>query len=206
MPNDSTTLGYLTPLSVVPVNDRSLEDIFSEVVVGITGLPQDLVRPRYQPKPGNQPDFEVDWCAMGVAVDEHDVFDYQRHLPYPDDPEVPVDLRNGVNIVERDEYFTVLCSFYGAHNQQYMARWRDGLGLSQNRYALLGHGIKLVAVGRNPVNVPALLKNTWVRRIDLACQFSRRVTVTYGVRSVASAGVTLNTDVPPTQTVINVNQ
>lgn len=205
MPNDSTTAGFLTPISVVPVNDRALEDIFGEVLVGITGLPSDLVRPRFQPSPPNQPDFETNWVAFGVAVNEHDVFDYQQHVPYAGDTEPP-ELRNGVNIVERDEGLDVLCSFYGPNNQQFMSRWREGLGLSQNRYGLLQYDIKLVAVGRNPVNVPALLKNTWVRRIDLSCQFTRRVRVTYGVRSVASAEVTLNTDVPPTSTVINVNQ
>lgn len=196
MPNDSTTTGFLTPVSVVPINDRALEDIFTEVIRGITGLPENMVRPRIQPSPPNQPDFEENWVAFGVTVTDQDVFHYERTLGT---------LEGGVTVVERDEYLDVLCSFYGANNNQYMSRWREGLSIEQNRYVLGDYGIKLVAISKNPVNVPALLKGTWARRVDFSCQFSRRVSVTYGVRAIQSATAELNTEELPPQPII-VNQ
>lgn len=195
MANDSTTLGFLTPISVVPINDRSLEDIFTEAIRGITGLPEEFVRPRYQPQPPNQPDFETNWVAFGVNITEQDVFHYDKQVEFEGDSAM---------VVERDEYLDVLCSFYGANNNQFMSRWREGLAIDQNRYSLEELGIKLVAIGKNPVNVPALLKGTWARRVDLACQFSRRVSVTYGVRNIESATVDLYTEeLPPQHIIVN---
>ena len=198
MANDSTTLGFLTPISVLPINDRPLEDIFSVVLAGITGLPPNMVRPRFQPTVPNQPGYEENWVAFGVTVTEQDVYPYHRHVSSLESPQ-------GATIVERDEYMDVLCSFYGSNNHEYMARWREGLAIEQNRYTMGDLGIKLVAVGKNPVSVPALFKNTWTRRVDLSCQFSRRVSVTYGIRSIASAAVELHTEELPVQTII-VNQ
>lgn len=198
MANDSTTLGFMRPTSVLPVNDRALEDIFAETVAGITGLDRNLVRPRWQPETPNQPDFEEDWCALGVNITEQDVFPYQRHIG-------SLLADEGETVVERDEFFDVLCSFYGANSNQFMSVWREGLALDQNRWALREYGIKILAVGKNPVQVPALLKNHWTRRIDLNCQFSRRVKVTYNVRSIQSAEVTLHTEELPPQTII-INQ
>jgi len=198
MANDSTTLGFLTPVSVLPINDRPLEDIFAQVITGITGLAANMVRPRYQPTVPNQPEFDVDWVAFGVSITEQDVYPYHRQVATLERPD-------GDTIVERDEYMEVLCSFYGANNHQYMGRWRDGLAIEQNRYTMGALGIKLVAVGKNPVNVPALFKNTWTRRVDLTCQFSRRVSVTYGVRTIQSATVELYTEELPPQSII-VNQ
>lgn len=196
MANDSTTAGFLTPISVLPLNDRPLEDIFTAVLVGITGLPVDMVRPRIQPTVPNQPEQDENWVAFGVNITDHDVFPYQRQVST---------LEGGNMIVERDEYLDVLCSFYGADNNQYMSRWREGLALEQNRYSLGELGIKLVAVGKNPVPVPALFKDRWTRRVDLSCQFSRRVQVTYGVRTIQSAEIGLHTEVLPVQQII-VNQ
>lgn len=182
---------YLMPLSVLPVNDRELEDIFRDAVMGITGLPSEMVRPRWQQTVPNQPEFEVNWVAVGVDILEQDTFAYERHVPSLE--------AGGANVVERDEQLRVLCSFYGANNFRFMSQWREGLAIEQNRFALEEHGIKLVAIDSRPVNVPALFKNTWVRRIDLGCQFSRRVEVTYGVRTVRSVGVDLHTEELPVQ-------
>lgn len=187
---------FLTPVSVLPLNDRPLEDIFTEAIMGITGLPEGMVRPRYQPSPPNQPDFEANWVAFGVNITEQDVFHYDKQVEFEGDSAM---------VVERDEYMDVLCSFYGADNNQFMSRWRDGLAIEQNRWSLGELGIQLVAIGKQPVNVPALLKGTWARRVDLSCQFSRRVSVTYAVRSIESAEVGIFTDegLPPQHIIVN---
>lgn len=194
MPNDSSTGGFLTPAND-PINDRPLEDIFHETIVGITGLPPEMVRPRFQPVVPNQPGFEENWCAFAVNPIDQDTFAHEKHLPSLE--------TNGVNEVSRDEMMEVFASFYGASGRLYMTRWLNGLALSQNRYQLLSYGIKLVGFGK-PVSVPALLKDKWTRRVDLTAQFSRRLIQTYAVRSIASAEVIIDNEL--TITTINVNQ
>lgn len=196
MANDSTTLGYLTPVSPPQINDRALEDAFGDAIAGITGLGRDdYVRPRIQPEPPNFPNQETDWCAFAVTPYEHDTFAYMRQLPALEG--------GGGQQVERDEYLDVLISFYGANSNAYMARWREGLMVDQNRYALADLGIRLVGLGK-PQAVPSLLKNRYVRRIDLSAQFTRRMTTAFAVRYLQSANGVLHTEeLPPVPIIVN---
>lgn len=186
MPNDSTTVGYLTPIDAIPpVDDRPLEDIFGDAISGITGLARNDVRPRVQPQPPNLPDQEHNWCAFSVNLTDQDTFAYQRHLPVLE--------AGGANQVERDVFMDVLCSFYGANSNQIMGRWREGLSIDQNRDVLGSYQIKLIGLGK-PVMVPSLIKDRYARRVDLVTQFVRRVTVTYGIRHLLSANGELRTE------------
>lgn len=197
MATDSTTQGYLQPISVLPVNDRALEDIFGEAIAGITGLNRNDVRPREQPQPPNLPDQEKDWCAFGVTPIEQDTFAYVRQLPALES--------NGEGQVERDEILDVFISFYGANSHQFMSHCREGLSVQQNREFLWLQGIKLVGIGR-PIKVPSLLKDRYVRRIDLSVQFTRRVVIRYAVRNISIAIGDLHTDtgkIPPIPIIVN---
>lgn len=196
MATDSTTAGYLAPVSVLPVNDRLLEDIFGDAIAGITGLDRNNVRPRLQPAPPNLPDQELNWCAFGVSITAQDTFAYVRQIGT---------LEGGAGQVERDELLDVFISFYGAQSSQLMGRWREGLSIPQNREALWLQGIKLQGLG-NPLQVPSLLKDRYVRRMDLTAQFARRVIVSYTVRTIISANGELLTDtgkIPPVPITVN---
>ena len=67
MPNDSSTGGYLSPVSSRPVEDDAFEDFIGNVVAGITGLARAMVRPRWQPKPPH-PAITINWCAIGITT------------------------------------------------------------------------------------------------------------------------------------------
>ena len=175
MATNSSTLGYLAPTAAAAY-DNTLEDILQAAVVGITGLAPELVRPRWQPEPPQQPDFSVDWCAFGITDTEVDTFAYDRHDPVGD----------GTNKVERDEIITVLHSFYGPNAHAYCERLRDGFEVSQNRDVLRSYNITLVEVGRAQ-QLPALLKEKWVKRIDTSIQYRRRTSRTYAVLTITSA-------------------
>lgn len=58
MPQDTTTPGYLPP-STSPAYDAALDQMFHDLVMGITGLTGDLVRPRWQAEPPQQPEHSV---------------------------------------------------------------------------------------------------------------------------------------------------
>jgi len=168
---------YLAPDSTpIPPYDGSLDDIFHDLIQGVTGIDPTLIRPRWQPSPPNQPDFDANWVAFGITSQEVDTFAWVGHNPAGNSG-------LGTNELERDERVTVLHSFYGPSGSALMARYRDGLQIDQNREALATFGVKLVEVQPSP-NVPALLKEKWVRRIDLPVVFIRRVKRSYSVPSL----------------------
>lgn len=181
----SATGGYLPPLTPVDY-DNALDDIFHGCIQGITAIAPTLVRPRWQPEPPNQPDFTVNWVAFGVMTLDADRFAYARH-----DPAGAAGL--GTTDIERDERIKLLLSFYGPQASGYQARFAMGLQLSQNRDALSAAGIKLVEV-QEAFTLPALFKEKWVKRVDSAVIFRRRVARSYAIQNVESSDVGLNNE------------
>lgn len=191
MANDSTTSGFLAP-SASPVYDNPLDDIFQAAVVGITGLPGSLVRPRWQPEPPQQPAFDVNWCALGAVRSIVDTFSHEH-----------VD-ENGDYRVERDETLYVLHSFYGPAAHSNVERLRDGLDVPQNRDTLAAAGVGVVEIQEATI-LPALLKEKWVRRVDVTVVYRRRTQRAFPVLTVTSAQGSLVTDAPTRTTPIVVN-
>lgn len=184
MATDSTVAGYLAPELLVPANDDGLEDLLQMAIVGITGLPGSLVRPRWQPEPPARPAFNVDWCAFGVPRSASDVNAY-------------INLEDlallGQEKVERDEWFECLHSFYGPNSAALCKRLRDGLEVSQNRDALRSVGISLTEV-REAVVLPALLKEKWVRRVDVTVLYRRRTSSAYQVLTIQTGQLGLDNE------------
>ena len=190
MATDSSAAGYLSPATAAVYGD-ALDDVLHDAVVGMTGIAGSLVRPRWQPEAPQQPDFSVDWVAFGVVRTVVDVFAYEGHHA----------AGGGSDSVERDELLFVLHSFYGPNSHAYCERFRDGFEISQNRDVLKAAGVGLVEVGEATI-LPALLKEKWVRRVDVTVTYRRRTSRTYAVLSLTSANGTLVTDVPATTTPI----
>jgi hypothetical protein len=178
MANTSATGGYLlanpaTPGAVLVDYDIPLEDIFQATVVGITGISPQFVRPRFQPEMPDYPDYTQDWAALGVSVIKQDVFSYNRQV-------------GDASLVERDEWFEVFLSFYGPNCTKLMQRWRDGLSIEQNRWPLQLQKINLEQI-KDPTFLPSLLKERWLKRVDMKAIFSRRVRHEFSVLSLLSA-------------------
>jgi len=193
MPNSSSTGGYLVPTTgTMPNYDDALEDIFQGAIVGITGLAGDLVRPRFQPEPPNHPDFMVTWISFSVAPIAQDTFTYEPHKPLVD--------TDGSDEVQRDEFLELYLSAYGPGCAAVLGQFCAGISLQQNRVVLQSYGIKLIDPGKY-VYLPALLKEKYVKRIDIKSRWARRNTITYPIRSVADATVIVNTDDPFTTTI-----
>lgn len=180
MATDSSQAGYLRP-GTSPPYDAALEDIFQGVIVGVTGLPGRLVRPKYQPDPPNHPGFDLDWCAFSVYV-EPAMWNSHRTL-----------LEDGSYLVQGQEVLRVTTSFYGPGRQAAERSWREGLQLEQNRDALVAQKIAFIEFAE-PVNVPVLLKEQWVKKVDVKGTFHRWAERIYPVRSLNEAAGTINTD------------
>jgi hypothetical protein len=187
MPNTSATGGYLLPTSAPPAEDDALDDIFTELISGLTGFDRDTrVRPRWQPTQSSLPSRDVNWCAVGVTEDEPDDNAVITHNP-------TADSGNGQDDLQRHEEIQVLATFYGPNAKGYAKQVRDGLSIPQNRETLQLSDLTFVKTGRIRA-VPEQMNNVWQRRYDLPIFFRRRVARSYAIQTIQSVGVELHVD------------
>jgi hypothetical protein len=180
---DSSTGGYLRPTTEAPPYDIDLDEVLQGVVVGMTGLPDDLVRPRWQPIQPRQPNQDEDWCAVGVTA----------ILPDGNPAISHKSAGEGSSVLTRHEVLETLASFYGPTARSYAAMFRDGLYVSQNREQMFFNGMGLIDV--DPIrSAPELLNQNWRRRYDVAFRFRRRVDRTYAILNVLQAAGTIHGD------------
>ncbi|CAR54930.1 phage neck terminator protein [Burkholderia cenocepacia] len=194
--NDSSTGGYLAPaVDAPPPEDDALDDLVHDLIAGITALPLDLVRPRWQSKVPKQPEPSVNWCAFGVQEQEPDAGPVIQHDGAGD----------GHDTYIRHQDIDVMCTFYGPNGKGYAQRLADGLAVPQNREQLQLQDMAFVGVGAiRPA--PDLVNQQWVRRYDMTVKLRRKVTRTYAVLNLKSVQASTTTDAsPPVTSTINVN-
>jgi hypothetical protein len=191
MGNTSSTGGVLSPIGALPLDDFALDAVFQSLAVGITGMPGNLVRPRWQmasdiaggfgglPK---QPEPGTDWCAIGVVS-----------VKQSDGPWLVYDAPSNTELYWDHEELTVLVSMYGPDCQSNMRLLRAGLNVPQNTESLLPNMIRYVGCG--PIRtVPELVNQQWVRRQDISLDFRRKVIMTYGVENLLISEINLIDD------------
>jgi hypothetical protein len=186
---NSSVAGYLSP-SAEPLDDDDLEDIMHDAIVGLTGITGDLVRPRWQPEPAQQPAFSANWVAFGITRWTPDTYSYQRQ----DD--------DFNHVVERDILLYVLHSFYGPKSMGLCNRFRDSFDIAQNRDQLVAAGIELVEV-QEALNIPALLKAVWVKRVDVVVVYRRRTSRTFPVLTISTGQLGLDNEAYVTPIIVN---
>lgn len=175
----------MTPAgSPAPSEDIDLDAVFQAVIAGITGLPGNMVRPRWQPNPPKQPEPTVNWCALGVSVQSPERgTPYIQHLP---DGE-------GKDRLRRHEDIVVFCSFYGPNSGKNALLFRDGLYIAQNLEAIGAAGVSFIACGDSRA-APELVNQQWIKRHDIAATFRRQVARDYAVLNIEAADITLISD------------
>lgn len=184
MANTSATGGYLSPTTPSPAYDQPLDVQMQSVVVGITGLDGSLVRPRWQPRPPQQPDQSTDWCAIGIvrigAAYGHSI----RHIP---DGE-------GSDEAEAYEDLELLASFYGPGCSGMAALLRDGLRIPQNREEMRSHGMALTSADTVTL-LGEYVTTEWRRRADLPLFLTRVVTRRYPILNLLEAQGSIHSQV-----------
>src|SRR6516225_1986045 len=183
MANDSSTGGYLQPaVTSPPLEDDALTAIFQQMIVGITALPGNMVRPRWQPNPPKQPEPTVSWCALGIAVQTLD-----------DGPAIVHNSAgNGSDTYIRHEQIDLLASFYGPNAMQNAQLLSDGLAIPQNLEQLKAQDMNSVDTGQIRA-APDLINEQWVRRYDLELTFRRKITRTFPILNILTAQGTFQT-------------
>ena len=184
MANDSSTGGFIPPAaSPAPLVDAALDALLQELVVGITGLPGNMVRPRWQPVVPKQPDPSTDWCAIGVVDFESDDFPSEVH----------VSTGNGSDTQSDHETLNVMASFYGPNAMRNAKILRSGLYVNQNLDTLSANDMALLEAKRI-VTAPELINQQWIRRFDLTVIFRRKSTYTYQILNLLSGPSAISTD------------
>lgn len=172
--------GYVTPATSLAIDeDNGLDDALQSLVTGITGLPGDLVRPRFQPTPPVEPSAGTNWCAIG-AMDET-----------PDDSpyigQVPTGLAAPASAIQahlqRHLAVDVRASFYGPLSRSYAGVLRDGLAIHQNRAALEQAGMGIHDIGKI-MRVPDLIGMEWRNRADMTFTIVRQLDRFYSVANL----------------------
>jgi hypothetical protein len=178
-PNDSSTGGYLLPKSQPSeFGNLSFEEFLQTVFVGVSGLPGDLVRPKWQENPPTQPDIGVNWLAIGLGEDDADTFAYNG-----------ID-SSGNNSFQRMEALSVQCTFYGPDSHRYMRIVRDGFQIPQNFAALQKANMGFVSTSRG-TRVPDLVNERWVNRWEMTAYFRRQDIRTYPILNLVSGSGSL---------------
>lgn len=183
MPNTSATGGPLSPaVSPTPLEGQALNRFLQQVVVGITALDGQWVRPRWQAESPNIPDAGEVWAAIGVVDRDSDTFPAITAFD---------------TTLQKHEVLNILVSFYDLGTNgladYYAALLRDGLMIPQNREVLTVADMGLVEVGR-PVAVPSLLKQRWLYRVDMPMTIRREIQRVYPILPLVSAQITTKTD------------
>lgn len=186
MTNTSATGGYLIPSAPPapgPLEDDALADFFQAIIVGLTGLGKTFVRPKWQQDPANNPGINVNWCALGITLEDSDTFGFIQHITTDDYP-------NGADVFERHENLSINCHFYGPNAGANASMTRDGLLIAQNRDALTAQGMAVNDTGK-PRRIPDFLNERWYPRVDIVITIRRCVTRVYPILDLLSAEGTL---------------
>lgn len=227
--NTSATGGYLVAPLPIPIGagqggagqggfggdtapeyGDELDAIFQRFLVGLTGLPGNMVRPRWQTVVPIQPEPTVNWCGVGVINITKDA--------YPVILEVPTSANDigagqggagiggfGIGSTTNDGYIgmyirheaiEVLASFYGPQAQSYAAIAEDGMYVGQNNDMLKPFNMALTR-GEPIRSVPDLVSQQWVKRYDLAFTVKRKVIRTQQILDILSAEIDIIADCPP---------
>jgi hypothetical protein len=177
MSQSSTSPGYLIPLlsGGAPVYDQALENLVHDILMGLTGIPGQYVRPAWQPEPPAQPAPSIDW--VGFSITAFPVIEY---------PAVTQLGSNTGDVQYEHEDIEILCSFYGPDAAANMSLCRAGLYVAQNRDMMKSVGLNFVGTDR-PSRVPDLVNVQWINRVDLPVKMRRKLSRTYNVLSLDPA-------------------
>lgn len=181
---DSSTGGFLNPIvnpAVLPspVEGLDLNQFIQQFIVAVTGLSGDMVRPAFQPEPGNVPDAGNAWASYRWET---------------------LDIDAGPALIgtqfQEHEQIVVKTSFYDLGTNgladHYSALLRDGLRVPQNAEYWTKAGMGLTHVGLR-ISVPQLVKMRWQYQIDLNFTLRRVVVRNYGILNVNALSVKVST-------------
>lgn len=174
----------VSPQSQYP-SGLTLTQFIQTVLVGISGVPGDLCRPKWQTEPPKQPDIFVTWMGFAIEVAAPDANSYLGSM-------------SGTQLgSQRHENLEVSVSVYGPNALEIYGVLRDGFQIPQNRIALFNANMGFTEI--SPARtIPDLVNQRWVGRVESSIFLRREIQRTYGVPTILSAsGIIYVPDVTP---------
>ena len=177
--NNSASGGFLLPQpQPSPFSGLTFEEFLQSVLVGVSGLPGNLVRPKWQENPPANPEISVNWLAFGLTEDDSDT---NAYVGIDDD---------GNNQFMRMEDLPLQCTFYGPQSLEYGQALRDGLQIPQNLEKLQSANMGFVNTSRM-TRVPDFVNERWVNRWEMTVFLRRQIMRVYPILTFVSGSGSL---------------
>lgn len=170
-------MSYLKP-DVTEITIEQVEQVIHDLILGLTDIPGDLIRPVWQEEQPQQPTILTNWCAFGFTEFRN------QWLPIKD-------YSSGTQMTMM-EFFTCALWMYGPQAVNNCALIRDSLFISRNREALLAVGTKFIdtsAIRR----IPELINTKMYERAYMEIELVRGVYRNYNIQEITGGSVALQT-------------
>lgn len=179
--NNSASGGYVQPIQTQPLPKQlTLNQFIQTVLVGVSALPGESIRPKWQVAPAKQPDLGTNWAAFGVNIVNSDIYSFVGMN------------KDGADISQRQEGLEVGCSFYGPDALEIASLVRDGFQIQQNLEALRAANMGFVECGPM-MHLPELVNERFINRIEMGVFLRRQVQRVYPILSILSASGAIHT-------------
>ena len=178
MPNTSATGGYLTQTEG-PIEGVSFRRFIGGVLVGVSGLPAEYVRPSWQTNPPPIPGIDVNWMAFGQSGRRGEYSSY-----------LTTDIDGTKTEQRTHEECDFLLVFYGPDCLDIAGRVRDAFRIEQNHEALQLQGMAMVG-DTDIIHAPELINDRYYDRADMTITIRREVRRSYSILSFAGAHGTI---------------
>lgn len=172
---------YLKPITPNQFpNSLTQTQFIQSVLTGISGLPGELVRPKWQKEMPKQPDIDTNWLAFSESVLTPNANLFIGVQP------------DGKNITSRQSRLEVQLSFYGPRALEIYGIVADGFQIPQNLEALRFARMGFTEIGAG-TRVPDLVNERWVNRLECTLVLQVEAQRTYPILTLIGATGTIHT-------------
>ncbi|MDR1979773.1 MAG: hypothetical protein LBQ42_13640 [Synergistaceae bacterium] len=182
MDNTSATGGILRESGAI--TRIEIENLWQNVISQISGLPGNLVRPAFQEDPGPTPGSSATWAAFQVMNGDATNYPVEHHYGEGD----------GESVVYDQTAKNVLVSIYGPGADDVADMIRRALHIRQNRDALRASGVAVTWIDA-PIQLPELVNEKWLRRVDLTIRTTIDIAGAYQILNLLRADGVILADV-----------
>lgn len=170
----SNIKGYLAPTTP----RYNINHLVHDLIAGICGLNNSLVRPKNQITPPPPPAFGTNWAAFGVSQATQDGFIYL----------------DASKTTQTQTHYIITCSLYGVDAENNIKNLQAGVQIAQNWEVLAAVGLRFGGNATAILRVPELFSGRWLQRFDYSFIINQTINLKYDILTLISAGIDVNSN------------